>query len=172
MNAGPMSTTVATLREAAWTDIPALAVLDATLFAADAWSAQTWWAEFAGRPRRSYAVLAAPSPTVPEPEEPGVGSERILGYAGLDLGGEVADVMTIAVAGDARGAGHGLRLVDWLVATARESGARHLMLEVRSDNAAALALYGRAGFTRISVRRRYYQPGDIDAVIMRKELGS
>ena len=44
------------------------------------------------------------------------------------------------------------------------------MLEVRADNAAALALYEQAGFATISLRRRYYQPGDIDAVIMRKDL--
>jgi len=46
-----------------------------------------------------------------------------------------------------------------------------LLLEVRSDNTAALRLYERAGFSEISRRRRYYQPGDIDAVILRKLIG-
>lgn len=153
-----------TVREASWSDIPALAALDERLFGAQAWSAATWWAEFAGRPRRAYVVLAAPSAAT--------ASAEISGYAGVDLGGEVADVMTIAVAPDRRGQGHGHRLLAWLVATAAASGAAHLMLEVRADNAAALALYERCGFVRIAHRRRYYQPGDVDAVIMRKDLRS
>lgn len=161
-----------TLREAAWTDIPALAALDACLFAADAWSEATWWAEFAGRPRRAYVVLAAPPDAAsPDAALPGVAeSAPIVGYAGVDLGGEVADVMTIAVAPGQHGQGHGRRLLTWLEDTARRSGALRLMLEVRADNAAALGLYARAGFGTISTRRRYYQPGDVDAVIMEKDL--
>lgn len=144
------------LREAEWTDIAALATLDAELFADDAWSETTWWAEFAARPRRAYTVLTA--------------AHTILGYAGLDLGGEVADVMTIAVSPHCRGQGHGRTLLDHLVRTAREAGAEHLMLEVRADNEPAIGLYRRAGFVHISTRRRYYQPGDIDALILRKDL--
>ncbi len=45
-----------------------------------------------------------------------------------------------------------------------------MMLEVRADNAAALRLYERAGFVLLSTRRRYYQPGDVDALVMRKLL--
>jgi ribosomal-protein-alanine N-acetyltransferase len=41
---------------------------------------------------------------------------------------------------------------------------------VRADNRAALGLYERSGFTVLSTRPRYYQPGDIDAVVMRKPL--
>ena len=44
------------------------------------------------------------------------------------------------------------------------------MLEVRADNAAAIGLYDRAGYTVVSTRRRYDQPGDVDALVMRKIL--
>ena len=44
------------LREMTWRDIPALAALEPVLFADDAWSEQTWWAELAGRPRRCHVV--------------------------------------------------------------------------------------------------------------------
>jgi ribosomal-protein-alanine N-acetyltransferase len=145
-----------TLREVRWRDIPVLAALEPELFADDAWSEQTWWAELAGRPRRSYVVG----------ERGGV----VVGYAGVDLGGEVADVMTIAVAPAAQGQGLGTLLLDWLVAQARGGGAEHLMLEVRADNVAAQRLYSRAGFAALTVRRRYYQPGDVDALIMRLRL--
>lgn len=143
------------LREMRWSDIPELASLDAEVFGSQAWCQEAWWKELAGRPRRQYIVLAC---------------SQILGYAGVDHGGEVADVMTVAVAPAARGAGHGRRLLTWLTEVARERGAAHLVLEVRADNAPAAALYSCAGFCTISIRRRYYQPGDVDAHIMRLNL--
>lgn len=145
-----------TLREMTWRDIPDLAVLELELFAEDAWSEQTWWAELAGRPRRSYVV--------------GEQGGAVAGYAGVDRGGEVADVMTIAVAPEAQAKGLGAVLMDWLIVEARRGGAKHLMLEVRADNVAAQRLYSKAGFVMTTVRRRYYQPADVDAQIMRLTL--
>jgi ribosomal-protein-alanine N-acetyltransferase len=147
---------VSTLRDVHWTDIEQLAQLERELFADDAWSQQTWWAELAGRPRRDYVAE--------------VEGAEVLGYAGLDHGGDVADVMTIAVAPSARGRGLGRRLLDELETRARAGRAASVMLEVRADNAAAIGLYDRAGYTVVSTRRRYYQPGDIDALVMRRIL--
>jgi [ribosomal protein S18]-alanine N-acetyltransferase len=144
-----------TLREMTWRDIPALTALEAELFA-DPWSEQTWWAELAGRPRRSYVVA----------DQDGT----VVGYAGIDAGGEVADVMTISVGTAAQGQGLGTVLMHWLIAKARRDGAEHLMLEVRADNVAARRLYSTTGFAMLTVRRRYYQPGDVDALIMRLPL--
>ena len=144
------------LREMTWRDIPALATLEPELFPDDAWSQQTWWAELALRPRRCYVVA----------EQGGA----VVGYAGVDRGGEVADVMTIAVAPPARGQGLGSVLMHWLIGAARRDGAQHLMLEVRADNIAAQRLYSGTGFEMLSVRRKYYQPGDVDAHIMRLHL--
>jgi [ribosomal protein S18]-alanine N-acetyltransferase len=145
-----------TLREMTWRDIPALTALEAELFADDAWSEQTWWAELAGLPRRCYVVA----------EHGGT----VVGYAGFDAGGEVADVMTIAVGTEAQGHGLGKVLMGWIIAQARRAGAEQLMLEVRADNVAAQRLYSTAGFAVLTVRRRYYQPGDVDALIMRLPL--
>ncbi|MDO5627210.1 MAG: ribosomal protein S18-alanine N-acetyltransferase [Mobilicoccus sp.] len=148
-------TAEATLREMTWRDIPRLADLERELFADDAWSAQSWWAELAERPRREYVVLD---------------DGDVLGYAGLDHGGEVADIMTIAVAPHARGRGLGRVLLDALFDAARRGGESHVMLEVRADNSAALALYEQAGFVTLTTRPRYYQPGDVDAHVMRLTL--
>jgi ribosomal-protein-alanine N-acetyltransferase len=155
MNAAVAERVVA--RPLSWADIPMLVELEDRLFDTDAWSAPTWWAELAARPRRDYVVL----------ERDG----DIVGYAGLDLGGEVADVMTIAVAPHAQGTGLGAELLTLLASRAREAGAAYLLLEVRDDNEPAKALYARAGFEVITVRRRYYQPGDVDALVMRLRLG-
>ena len=154
--AADAATGVPVLRDARWTDVAALAALEGDLFPHDAWAETTWWAELAGRPRRDYVVI-----------DDGVG---VVGYAGLDHGGEVADVMTVAVAPRARGLGLGRRLLDELEARAVARGAAFVMLEVRADNAAALGLYERSGYGVLGIRRRYYQPGDVDALVLRKAL--
>ncbi|MFN8097268.1 MAG: ribosomal protein S18-alanine N-acetyltransferase [Dermatophilaceae bacterium] len=144
------------IRPMGWTDIDALVALEAELFADDAWSAASWWAELAQRPRRDYVVAGA-----------GAG---IAGYAGLDLAGDVADVMTIAVAPWARGSGLGDRLLGHLEARAVQAGAEAILLEVRADNAPARRLYDRHGYAVLQTRRKYYQPGDVDALVLRKLL--
>ena len=51
-----------------------------------------------------------------------------------------------------------------------EARARHVddvLLEVRADNPDAQRLYERHGFTAIAVRPRYYQPDNVDAIVMR-----
>jgi ribosomal-protein-alanine N-acetyltransferase len=141
-----------------WTDIPELVELERVLFPSDAWQAPTWWSELAARPRREYVVEAG-------------ADGRVEAYAGVDLGGEVADVMTMAVAPSAQRRGLGRRLLEELVGRARRDGAAYLMLEVRDDNAAARRLYESRGFEVLTTRRRYYQPGDVDAHVMRLVLG-
>ncbi len=156
MNAPALAPATTRLRDARWTDVEAIAALESELFPDDAWSVRSWWAELAGRPRRDYVVA-----------DEGAG---LLGYGGLDHGGEVSDVMTVAVASRARGRGLGRGLLDELERRAVARGAQHVMLEVRADNAAATALYETAGYTVISTRRGYYLPGPVDALVMRKTL--
>ena len=57
-----------------------------------------------------------------------------------------------------------------LLAAASARGATSVLLEVRSDNAPAIAFYRRHGFERIAVRRGYYQPEGADAWVMRRSL--
>jgi ribosomal-protein-alanine N-acetyltransferase len=159
----PAGAASVTLREIAWPDLATLASLEAELFEADAWTEATWWAELAQRPRRDYVVAVAVAGG-------GGGDDPIIGYAGLDHGGSTADVMTIAVRTAYRGRGVGAVLLRELVRRAGARGAEALLLEVRADNAPAQMLYARHGFEQIAVRRRYYQPGDIDAVVMRRML--
>ena len=145
-----------TTRPMHWQDIPALLALEETLFPTDAWGAASWWSELAGRPRREYVVA----------EDDG----QVVGYAGLDHGGEVADIMTVAVSPTAQGRGLGSELVDDLLTRAVTGGAHQVMLEVRADNPRAETLYAHKGFDVVTRRRRYYQPGDVDALVMRRVL--
>jgi ribosomal-protein-alanine N-acetyltransferase len=145
------------MRDLHWTDIDDLVALEGELFPDDAWTPASLWAELAARPRRSYVVA-----------EDGAGG--LAGYGGVDLGGEVADVMTMAVAPAAQGRGLGRRLLEELVARAVADHAAYLMLEARADNEPARKLYESRGFELLTVRHRYYQPGDVDAHVMRLTL--
>lgn len=144
------------LADLRWTDIDTLVTLEQRLFEQDAWSAATWWNELAARPQRVYRVARD--------------DDAILGYAGLSVAGEAADVMTIAVDPRAQGHGVGQLLLRELLALAGRARVDAVLLEVRADNGPARRLYDRHGFEQIGIRRRYYQPGDIDAYVLRRLL--
>ena len=91
-------------------------------------------------------------------------------YGGLLAVGTVGDIQTIALDPDARGAGRGRLLMNALLDAAEGLGVREVFLEVRADNPVARGLYAALGFAEIGVRPRYYQPDDVDAVVMRLEM--
>ncbi len=83
-----------------------------------------------------------------------------------------AEILTLAVRPEARRAGLGGWLTGRAAARAAQAGARRLFLEVAEDNAAALALYARAGFRPIGRRKNYYNHGRTDALVMGFDLAS
>jgi ribosomal protein S18 acetylase RimI-like enzyme len=89
----------------------------------------------------------------------------------LHHAGRVARLYSLAVAPAARGSGTGARLLDALEAAARARGYAVMRLEVAPGNAAALALYRRAGYRVIGRRRAYYEDGG-DALRMEKPLAA
>lgn len=81
----------------------------------------------------------------------------------------------IALASQARGAGLGaLALAEAEQIALSDLGLRKLLLLVRADNAAALALYHKADWTRVGRLQDQYDDGDAlhDAIICEKLLGS
>jgi len=84
-----------------------------------------------------------------------------------------AEILTLAVAPDARrqGIAHGL-VAGFLVEAARR-GAQTAFLEVAADNAAARGLYARAGFAEAGRRRAYYATPEglkLDALVLKRPL--
>lgn len=91
---------------------------------------------------------------------------------GFLLGRVIADeaeLLTIAVAPEARRQGEGARLLAAFAQAAKARGATTAFLEVAENNAAARALYARAGWAQAGRRKGYYHSpeGDaLDAVVM------
>ena len=75
-------------------------------------------------------------------------------------------ITTIAVRPEYRRRGHARALIG--AALAAYPHARHVHLEVRPTNAAAITLYESLGFSQTGRRRRYY--GDEDALLMTLDL--
>lgn len=145
------------VREATLADLTTIMALEVATFTTDAWSRDVMAAELAS-PHTVYLVAES--------------ADEVVAYAGLSAvpGAEQADIQTIAVDATHRRLGVGTVLLQQLLGLAQGRGAREVLLEVRADNPGAEELYRRHGFARIAVRPRYYQPDDVDAIVMRAEL--
>jgi len=80
-----------------------------------------------------------------------------------------AELLTLAVAPEARRHGLARRLCQRFADAARARGAQRAFLEVAADNAAARALYAACGWREVGLRRRYYA-GMVDALTLRLDL--
>ena len=148
---------VPVVREMRWWDIERVLRLEVDLFPEDAWSPGMFWSELAHArgpaATRHYVVAEA--------------GGRLVGYAGLAAVDRTADVQTIATARDHWGTGLGARLLTHLITAATAFECHEVLLEVRVDNLRAQRLYERFGFEPIGIRKGYYQPGNVDALVMR-----
>lgn len=155
----------ARLRTMLAADLPDVLALEHELFPDDPWT-QEMFAEEVIQPPGSRLYLVAEDSCAEEIGRP------MAGYAGMMFvpGGRQADVLTIAVARACWGRGVGSAMLSALLQAARDRGCAEVFLEVRKDNSRARGLYLRRGFEEIGVRRGYYQPSGVDAIVMRKDL--
>ncbi len=143
------------IRDARPADGDAIYAIERETFPADAWSRGVLDAELSS-PYGTYLVA--------------VEGDIVVGYGGAQLlpGATQGDIQTLAVAASHRGHGIGAALLDELLERTATGGATHMMLEVRADNPVAQSLYQRRGFTVIATRPGYYQPANVDALIMQR----
>lgn len=136
--------------------VHAITVMESELFGRGAWS-ENMVREELDAPARTYVF---------DCDDDG----SIRGYAGYWYDGEDAELMTIGVGTSWQRQGIAAALLNRLVESAHEQGARRMLLEVRVDNEPALHLYRKFGFVRLGLRKRYYQPEGIDAYTMALDL--
>lgn len=127
-----------------------LALEDACFAPRERWSQTSWQAELDAADR---LVLVGRS------------GDEVIAAASFSVLAETAELLRVAVRPDHGGQGLGRRLVAEGQRWAAQAGAERMLLEVRHDNRAALALYRRTGFAAIAERADYYGPG-AHAVVM------
>jgi len=146
------------LRPLRYDDLAAVLDLERSLFPDDAWSPAMFAEELAMQGRGRHYVAA---------EE----GNELVGYAGMMLpGGRQAEVLTLAVKTAHWGRGIGSTLLTDLLDEAGRHDCTKMLLEVRADNLRAQDLYRRFGFSGVGIRRGYYQPSGMDAIVMRRGL--
>lgn len=150
------------VRTATPADLEAVAALEDECLGGDAWSRGLVEAGLAGEvPTVVYLVAEA--------SRPGGPGCAVVGHAVASIVADIAELQRIAVTPAARRGGHATALLDEVVARSKEGGAERLLLEVREDNAGALAFYAARGFVEVDRRRRYYRDG-ATAVVLRRGL--
>ncbi len=139
--------------------IDQLMVFERELFGPEAWTAHGYRLELADTRSRWYVVAVDPDD-----------DDRLVGWAGIMLLGEDAEILTVGVVPFRRREGVAGLLLDALEAHGAGLGVTAVFLEVRVDNAGAIALYERRGYERVGTRRGYYEHGRVDAALMRRDL--
>lgn len=133
------------IRRAARADLDALLALEEATFDSDRISRAQW--------RRH---LDSPSATVLVGGAGRVDAAAVVFYR---RGSHRARLYSLAVGAHARGTGLGGALLAAVEADARARGCVAMHLEVRTDNAPAIALYERRGYLRAERARGFYEDG-------------
>lgn len=95
-------------------------------------------------------------------------NETIVGFAGIKVILDEADIMNIVVHKDFRNKKIGSQLLEQLLLYSKQNNIKSINLEVNELNSNAIALYKKFDFKQIAIRKKYYN--DNDAIIMKKEI--
>lgn len=137
-------------------DLAAILELEHGAFpASERWSKLAWRDELLAHDR--YVLTARDA------------DDRVMAVATFQCVADTADLHRIMVARQHRGEGSAKRMVRAGMEWAQALGADRMLLEVREDNDAALALYDGTGFEVIARRENYYGPG-VHALVMAAPL--
>ena len=93
---------------------------------------------------------------------------EIVGFAGIKVVLEQADIMNIVTKKNCRNKGIGSLLLKSLIDICKDLNVSSIMLEVDENNLSAIHLYKNFGFEILNTRKNYY--GMNSALIMRKNF--
>lgn len=132
-------------------DVDRIVELEQAAFITSAWNEETFVKELKENKFAHYYVLE-------------VGS-NIIGYFGMWIVEDHAQITTIAVDNAHRGKKYGAFLLEYAMTLASQHQVDVVSLEVRVNNTAAIGLYESFGFNYGGIRKDYYGPG-ADANVM------
>ncbi len=95
-------------------------------------------------------------------------NQEIVGFAGIKVLVEEADIMNIVIKKNFRNQGIGTLLLKKLLDLAKSLKLYTITLEVAEENNSAIHLYQKLGFEKVGIRKNYYQTQN--GLIMQKKL--
>ena len=146
------------MRDAGELDAAAVAGLEQRNLGIDAWSPGLVAEAVSGR-LPTLRVLVA--------EADGERGTEVVGFAVASVVADVSELQRIAVDRPYRRTGLARALLQRVCEVAAEAGAERLLLEVREDNAGAIAFYETECFSEVGRRSRYYRDGATAVVLSR-----
>lgn len=132
-------------------DLDQIIVLEHQLFSSP-WSKEDYLYELSSNPYAKYYVLE---------------DDKIIGYVGMWITYETAQITTIGIAKERQGQGLSKLLMNKVDGETRDCEA--ITLEVRVSNTRAIRLYESYGFRKEAIRKDYYLDNHEDAYLMMKE---
>lgn len=97
-----------------------------------------------------------------------IDKNEIIGFAGIKIVLDEADIMNIVTKRSNRNKGIGSLLLENLILLANKLNVKSIILEVNEENSIAIHLYKKYGFKKIAIRKNYYK--NKNAIIMKKKL--
>ena len=97
-------------------------------------------------------------------------SNNVVGFIIADIFDDRAEIIDVAVAVMYRNKKIGDKLVKYIIELSKNNGCDNITLEVRVNNDPAIKLYKNNEFKVISIRKKYYSKGTIDAYLMQRKL--
>ncbi|TXL65614.1 ribosomal-protein-alanine N-acetyltransferase [Cerasibacillus terrae] len=139
------------IRKMEETDIEPILEVEAASFP-DPWSKDILYQEIVKNSFAHYYVMLM--------------DEKYIGYVGLWIVMDDAQITNIAILPAYRGRKLGEKLFDFAVKQAIQLGVRRLSLEVRVSNIAAQRMYQKFGLVPGGIRKNYYKNNQEDAIVM------
>ena len=96
-------------------------------------------------------------------------NDEIVGYIGMYVFGEEADISNVAVSLKHRRKHIAQNMLDYILDWSQNKKIKNLTLEVRETNVPAIKLYEKNGFKEAGIRKDYYEKPKENAVIMWKQ---
>ena len=138
-----------------WNDLPIVLELEEQLFTST-WKMDDFLYEMNENPFSQMFVWEEDS--------------EIVGYMGIWIIFEQAQLTNLAVNKKYQGKGYGRKLLEMGISMCQDAGCEIMTLEVRQSNVVAKSLYQSCGFEKVSVKKDYYQDNHEDADVMMKGL--
>ncbi|AIF42400.1 ribosomal protein S18-alanine N-acetyltransferase [Virgibacillus sp. SK37] len=133
------------------TDVDAVMEVESATFSTP-WTTDIFYQELVDNDYAHYFVMEA--------------DKKIIGYAGVWLVVDDAQITNIAIMPDYRGNKLGEKLFGFTIQQILLLGGTRLSLEVRKSNIIAQRLYRKFGLVPGGIRKNYYTDNQEDAIVM------